>query len=308
MVIVPQSAQASELFSQYKSCTYPKSNGPSAPYVPKAKTWAQKGLQGKVKGIDISQWQHDGNKTIKFNRLKSTYKLSFVFIKASDGGNRDKGKSAYWFPIDSRAARAQNLIVGAYHYAVPGQLGSGTMVATGSKLPAADWDAKVKKARANRTKDAKLQAAMAYSRSGNNPLGDLPVTLDIEERPCGWTWQMVAAWSRDFLLEYERISGRKPIVYCNGYMINKLLANKVVDPRVPGAKFDFSQYPLWVAQWSLKKSVAPPAQGIWNTNWTFWQFSSDGMLKDKQLTIPVARTDLDVFNGSLQELRELANH
>lgn len=291
----------------YKSCTYPKSKAPAKPYVPKAKSWAEKGVDSLVKGIDISQWQHTDNKAIDFASLKNTYGVSFVFIKSSDGGNRDKGKSAYWYPIDSQAAREQGLIVGPYHYAVPGMLGDGDMLPTGKKKPKAVWNAKVKTARDNRTKDAKLQAAMAYKQSANNPKGDLPLTLDIEERPCGWSWQNVAAWSRDFLLEYEKLSGRKPIVYCNSYMINKLVANKVADPNVKGGKFDFSQYPLWVAQWSLTQTTNPPAVGIWADKWTFWQFSSDGALRDAIPTIPSARTDLDVFNGSLESLQALAN-
>ena len=291
----------------YKSCTYPKSTAPAKPYVPKAKSWTEKGVNSLVKGIDISQWQHTDNKAIDFASLKNTYGASFVFIKSSDGGNRDKGKSAYWYPIDSKAAKDQGLIVGAYHYAVPGMLGTGDMLPTGAKKPKAVWNAKVKTALENRTNDAKLQAAMAYKQSGNNPKGDLPLTLDIEERPCGWSWQHVAAWSRDFLLEYEKLSGRKPIVYCNGYMINKLVANKVADPNVKGASFDFSKYPLWVAQWSLTQTTNPPAVGIWADKWTFWQFSSDGALKDAIPTIPSARTDLDVFNGSLESLQALAN-
>lgn len=293
--------------TDYKSCTYPKSTAPAKPYVPKAKSWTEKGVDSLVKGIDISQWQHTDNKAIDFSSLKNTYGASFVFIKSSDGGNRDKGKSAYWYPIDSKAAKDAGLLVGAYHYAVPGMLGTGDMLPTGAKKPKAAWNTKVKTARDNRTNDAKLQAAMAYKQSGNNPKGDLPLTLDIEERPCGWSWQQVAAWSRDFLLEYEKISGRKPIVYCNGYMINKLVANKVADPNVKGASFDFSKYPLWVAQWSLAQTTNPPAVGIWADRWTFWQFSSDGALKDAIPTIPSARTDLDVFNGSLESLQALAN-
>ena len=90
-------------------------------------------------------------------------------------------------------------------------------------------------------------------------------------------------------------------------MINKLVANKVADPNVKGGKFDFSQYPLWVAQWSLTQTTNPPAVGIWADKWTFWQFSSDGALRDAIPTIPSARTDLDVFNGSLESLQALAN-
>ena len=247
-------------------------------------TWKAQGFdKTMVKGIDISKWQHPvtikhpKGKPISFSTIKDTYGLRFVFIKASDGGNRDKGKSKYWFRVDKASATKQGLIVGAYHYAVPGAYRPGNMTLA-----------------SNRAADARAQAAMAVAHAQGNPYGDLPITLDFEERPCGWTWKETAVWTRDFLLEAERISGRKPMIYANGYFINKL-----VGVTVPG--IDWTDYKLWVAMWGPKYGLAPKPVPIWDTAWTFWQFSSDGAVKG----VPVQRTDLDVFNGTYGDLVQL---
>ena len=302
-------AHAVPVHSKYKSCSYPPSPGPSKPYKPNMKSWKSKGLGSSVKGVDISMWQHPGDKPINFKKLKSKYGVSFVFIKASDGGNRDSSKSAKWFRTDGRAAREAGLVVGPYHYAVPGQLGSGMMIVPASKKSQSNYDALVATARANRHKDAVVQARQAYKNSQKNPRGDLPQTLDFEERPCGWSWTNVSAWTRDFLIESERLSGRKPIIYANGYFVNKLASNPVRDLANPSVNFDFSVYPLWKASWSRTVATVPATSPIWGDQWTFWQFTSDGALKDHKSTptVPSFRTDLDVFNGTVAQLKELAS-
>lgn len=302
-------ANANTVQTKYKSCSYPAPTGPTSPYKPNTKSWAAKGLSASVKGVDVSMWQHPDGKPINFAKLKSKYGASFVFIKGSDGGNRDSGRSARLFKADRKAARAAGLIVGAYHYAVPGQTGSGTMIVPASKKSQANYTSLVAAALANRKHDAVLQARQAYKNALYTPLGDLPLTLDYEERPCGWSWTYVSAWTRDFLLEYERLSGRKPLIYANGYFIKKLAANPVKDVANPSINFDFSVYPLWIASWSRKVSTSPAIVPIWDSNWMFWQFTSDGALKDhkKTPTVPTSRTDLDVFNGTLAQLRAFAN-
>ena len=114
--------------------------------------------------------------------------------------SRDKGKSKYWFRKDRAAAMKQGIIVGAYHYAVPGQLGSGMMIVPKSQSGDAT---KRQQAAANRRADAELQAALAVKQALGNPVGDLPITLDFEERPCGWSWRQTGVWARDFLVEVE---------------------------------------------------------------------------------------------------------
>jgi GH25 family lysozyme M1 (1,4-beta-N-acetylmuramidase) len=254
-------------------------------------------------------WQHPNNKPINFVKLKSKYGVSFVFIKASDGGNRDSGKSANWFKVDGTAARAAGLIVGPYHYSVPGQTGSGMMIVLSSMKSKSNYNSLVATALSNRKRDAILQARQAYKNAQNNPRGDLPMTLDFEERPCGWSWTNVSAWTRDFLVEAKRLSGRTPIIYANGYFINKLVSHPVKDVTNPTRNFDFSVYPLWKASWSRSIATAPSTAPIWGSKWAFWQFTSDGALKDHKTkpTVPSFRTDLDVFNGTLTELRAFAN-
>lgn len=302
-------AEAISVQTKYKSCSYPPSTGPSQPYKPNTKSWKAKGLTASVKGVDVSMWQHPSGKPINFAKLKAKYGASFVFIKASDGASRDSGRSAQLFKADRKAARAAGLIVGAYHYAVPGQTGSGTMIVPASKKNQSNYAALEASALANRHRDALLQARQAYKNALHTPKGDLPLTLDFEERPCGWSWTNVSAWTRDYLLEYERLSGRKPLIYANGYFIKKLAASPVKDATNPSVNFDFSVYPLWIASWSRKVSTSPADVPIWNTNWLFWQFTSDGALKDHATnpTVPTSRTDLDVFNGTVEQLRTFAN-
>ncbi len=255
-------------------------------------------------------WQHPQDKPINFSKLKNTYGISFVIIKASDGGNRDSGKSVSWFARDSRVARSQGLIVGAYHYAVPGQTGPGMMIVPKSYKNRSNYQALLATARVNRLNDAKIQARQAYANAQKTPLGDLPLTLDFEERPCGWSWTNVSAWTRDFLEEAKRVSGRTPMIYANGYFVNKLSAFPVKDLSNPAKNYDFSQYPLWLANWSRKKAQSPMTVPTWGSAWTFWQFTSDGALKDSRSNpaVPTAHTDLDVFNGSLTQLRALTTH
>ena len=236
-----------------------------------SKSWKKQGFDAThVKGVDVSMWQHTNGKAIDFAKLKSKYGVKFVFIKASDGGNRDSGTSKKWFAIDSAAARKQGLIVGGYHYAVPGVMSS------------------------KRKLDAQIQARQAVRQAQGVPNGDLPLTLDFEELPCGWSVKKLGYWAKDYVLEVERLSGRKPIIYANGLFLKRLSAANV-------SKIDFSQYPLWTAQWGPSLGISPSVAPIWGTNWSFWQFTSDGAIKG----IPSARTDLNVFNGTLAQLKAL---
>ncbi len=252
----------------YKSCSYPKSK--PAPYKANAKSWKAQGFGDVVRGIDISMWQHPNGKPINFAKLKKDQKLKFVIIKASDGGTRGNENAKKWFASDRTAAKAEGLIVGAYHYALPGNLHKNTI------------------------KDAKLQAARAVKQAKGAKIGDLPLTLDMEELPCGWTINRLAKWTRAFLVETERLTGRTPMIYANGTFIQRL--------EDAGAS-DLARYPLWLAKWGPKLGPVPVEKRIWKGEWKFWQFTSDGKLAG----VPTSRTDLNVFNGTLAELKAFAN-
>ena len=128
----PASAANATVANKYLSCSYPK--GTPGKYIPNARSWQEQGFTQEIRGIDISVWQHPNGKPIDFARLKSDFDISFVIIKSSDGGMRGNDNAKKWFPIDSAAAKAQGLIVGGYHYALPGNMDPNTI--TDAKLQA----------------------------------------------------------------------------------------------------------------------------------------------------------------------------
>ena len=253
---------------KYRSCSYPK--GKPGAYKPNAKSWKVQGFTDAVKGIDVSVWQHPNDKPIDFAALKTKYDVSFVVIKASDGGTRGNENALTWFPIDSAAARAEGLVVGAYHYAQPGNMDRNTIT------------------------DAKLQAQRAVKQAEGAKVGDLPLTLDLEELPCGWTIQRLAKWTKAFLIEAESLTGRTPIIYSNGMFIGRLL---------DAGATDLSRYPLWLAKWGPKLGTDPKETRIWKNNWTIWQFTADGKIS----AVPSSTTDLNVFNGTKEQFQEFVN-
>lgn len=266
-IISPAEANTT-VANKYKSCSYPK--GKPGVYKPNAKSWDAQGFGEVVRGIDVSVWQHPNNEAIDFAKLKAEQDLSFVIIKASDGGVKGNENAKKWFAVDSAAAKAEGLIVGAYHYALPGNLSNSTI------------------------KDAKLQAARAVEQAGGAKSGDLPLTLDMEELPCGWTITRLAKWTRTFMLEAERLTGRTPMIYANGTFIQRL--------EDAGAT-DLSRYPLWLAKWGPSLGTNPNEKRIWNGEWAIWQFTADGKLEG----VPSSTADLNVFNGTREEFLAFAN-
>lgn len=268
-----QSVQAkdqvsSNLLNTYKSCSYPK--GPAVVRPPNASSWAAQGFGDVVKGIDVSRWNHPDGKHIDFAKLKSEYGINFVIIKSSDGGTSGNTLAKKWYAIDRKAALAQGLVVGGYHYALPGNLST------------------------NKTKDAKLQAARAVRQAQGAKLGDLPLTLDMEELPCGWTHKQLAQWTETFLVEVERLTGRVPMIYMNGTFIKRLVEANVAD---------FSRYPLWLAKWGPKLGTDPGQLSAWKGKWTIWQFTADGKVSG----VKSKNTDLNVFNGTGEEFLAFIN-
>lgn len=266
--IASTSAPQEPVAYKYRSCSYP--TGKPGEYKPNALSWKAQGFSEVVRGIDISVWQHPDNKPIDFASLRDEYDVSFVVIKASDGGERGNENAKKWFPIDSAAARAEGLVVGAYHYAQPGNMDRNTIT------------------------DAKLQAQRAVEQAGGAKVGDLPLSLDIEELPCGWTIQRLAKWTSAFLIEAESLTGRTPIVYTNGKFISRL---------ADAGATDLARYPLWLAKWGPKLGTDPKENRIWKSEWVIWQFTADGKIS----SVPSSSTDLNVFNGTKEQFQEFVN-
>ncbi|MEY4422300.1 MAG: hypothetical protein RL581_838, partial [Actinomycetota bacterium] len=63
------------------------------------------GPGGRIHGVDISRWQHPGDKLIDFTKM---YKagVRFVMIKASDGKDKSDIDARKWLSIDMDGAQA----------------------------------------------------------------------------------------------------------------------------------------------------------------------------------------------------------
>jgi lysozyme len=134
-------------------------------------------------------------------------------------------------------------------------------------------------------------ARLANANGGSTKLapGDLPAALDLEivngVAP-GNIINSAATW----LAAVEQATGRKPILYT--YI--DFWKNKLGNPSA------LSGYPLWIAQYSV---AAPTVPGGW-TDWALWQFSSSQPVSG----VSTGSADVDAFNGTINDLRELAGY
>jgi GH25 family lysozyme M1 (1,4-beta-N-acetylmuramidase) len=145
--------------------------------------------------------------------------------------------------------------------------------------------------------DAKKQAArfIDYVKSVNDN-GELPPVLDLESND-GQTKDKVIARAKTWLDLVESAFGRKPIIYSGQYFLQDYFSESGGGP--PAWAKD---YPLWVAQYPNQyiPGMQPYLPRGWY-KWTFWQFSEKGVVNGIN-----ADVDLNLFNGSLEELYKFA--
>jgi uncharacterized repeat protein (TIGR02543 family) len=179
-------------------------------------------------GIDVSHWQG----TIDWQRVAEKGKR-FAFIKATDGHD-------FLDPMFGRnrsGARANGLLVGAYHFARPDP----------SKGDAAE------------------EARWFVSQADPQPGNLLPV-LDLETSK-GLDQQGVTLWARRWVAEVRRLTGVTPLVYTSPYGWKARTGDSRALAR-DGA-------PLWIAHWGVESPLLPA--GDWDGNgWRVWQYTSDG--------------------------------
>lgn len=201
-------------------------------------------------GIDIAGHQHPAGSPIDWHQVANSSQ-DFAFIKATEG----VGFTNTHFPADVNDARGAGLHVGAYHYARPGT-------------------------------DAKAQAAY-FAETINKADATLPPVLDLEETD-GLGVTALQNWTRDFLTETQRLTGKTPMIYTYRYFWIEQMGNTT----------EFSQYPLWLAAWQN----TPPAEvpGGWSYM-TFWQRSAHGRVSGI-----VSEVDLNLFNGTRDQLEAFA--
>lgn len=118
----------------------------------------------------------------------------------------------------------------------------------------------------------------------------LPGVVDLEYNPYGSTCYGLsqagmASWIASFRHEYHTRTGRWPVIYTSTSWWSQCV----------GTSGNYSSSsPLWVARYASSVGTLP---WPW-TVYTFWQFADSGIFPGDQ----------DTFNGTLSQLKALANH
>ena len=223
-----------------------------------------------ARGLELASYQPH----VDWPTLLEATGISFVFVKASDFGNQDPLFQQHW--AESKNA---GMLRGAYHFL-------------------------------RETPDPQRQVDVFLQALGGDP-GELPPVLDIEV-PGMKAAAKVAAAAQFWLHAVESQVHRRPIIYTAGWWWDpNMFINGSYPNWAPG-------YRLWVAHWPLKHNVpaadqldqgqlTPILPKSW-PSWMFWQYSGDlaevaGITGDRGKSVKV---DLDVFNGTLDELRAQA--
>ncbi len=125
---------------------------------------------------------------------------------------------------------------------------------------------------------------------------ELPAVLDLEV-PEGQSTDRIVGRAKSWLDAVESALGRKPIIYSN---LSFLRTYFVVAGGPPAWVND---YPLWIAWYpnNYVEGMSPPLPPGW-FRWTFWQYSQTGRVNGINTAV-----DLNLFNGTLEELYRFAN-
>lgn len=145
--------------------------------------------------------------------------------------------------------------------------------------------------------DPKKQATkfIEYVKTMNDN-GELPPVLDLESND-GQTKDKVISRAKTWLDLVEAAFGCKPIIYSGQYFLQDYFTEAGGGP--PAWAKD---YPLWLAQYPnvYVEGSQPYLPRGWY-KWTFWQYSEKGKVNGIN-----ANVDLNVFNGSLEDLYKFA--
>lgn len=136
--------------------------------------------------------------------------------------------------------------------------------------------------------DPVQQANLLLTAMGTLMPGDLPPVLDLEVAD-GLSTAAVTAAVQTWISTVTTAIGRPPIVYAGLYSW----------PSLTGGA-DVTTSPLWIAQYTT--AACPDIPDPW-TQWLFWQHSDTGAVDG----VTSSQLDLDVFNGTLEDLQAFAN-
>src|SRR6185503_19733817 len=133
--------------------------------------------------------------------------------------------------------------------------------------------------------DPIAQADLLISRVGTLDPDDLPPVIDVETAN-GQPTSVVVSQVKTWIDRVKAKTGRSPIIYAASGFWNTLPSTSKFAPQT-----------LWVANYGAK---CPSMPTTWS-EWAFWQYSETGSVPGVSGGI-----DLDVFNGSLADLKAFA--
>lgn len=181
-----------------------------------------------IKGIDVSAIQ--GN--IDWNSVAASG-IKFCIIRCGVGNGGIDGL----YTKNVAGAQAAGLKVACYHFIYP--------LPTIPSQPLRD---PVKQAQYHFNAAKGILACIDC---------EWPVPQDFAKWNC--TPAQISQWMIDYLTEYERLDGRKPIIYTYPYWAHSL-----------NLGLQFAQYPLWIASYEATPTIPKP----WNNDqWILWQNS-----------------------------------
>ncbi|MDN4079614.1 GH25 family lysozyme [Paenibacillus polymyxa] len=201
-----------------------------------------------VRGIDVSRYQGK----IDWKAVKADG-ISFDFIKASQGHRYIDPT----FTANAKGARAAGVLLGAYHF-----------------VDATNVEAAKAEAR---------HFAEVLEQVGGGKTLDLPPVMDYENNPGKLSKTLISAVALAFLLELERITGRKPIIYTGNAFATNFNAS-------------LGGYPLWIARYS---ETRVPSDTVTWKRWDIWQYSDSGKVAGI-----IGNVDMNEYDGTADELRE----
>jgi GH25 family lysozyme M1 (1,4-beta-N-acetylmuramidase) len=145
--------------------------------------------------------------------------------------------------------------------------------------------------------DAKKQANkfIDYVKSMNDN-GELPPVLDLETND-GQTRDKIIARVKTWMEIVEEAFNRKPILYSRAFFLQDYFSE------AGGGPPDWARdHPLWLAEYPniYVEGSQPTLPRGW-FKWTFWQYSQTGHVNGIN-----AKVDMDVFNGTVQDLYQFA--
>lgn len=145
--------------------------------------------------------------------------------------------------------------------------------------------------------DAKKQADsfIDYVKSFNDE-GELPPVLDLETHD-GQRRDKIIPAAKTWLDRVEAAFDKKPMIYSGKFFLQDYFSESNGGPPL-WAK----DHPLWLAQYPNQyvPGMEPSLPRGW-FKWTFWQYSEKGRINGIN-----ANVDLNVFNGTLEELYKFA--